>query len=65
MTAKIVRSQSWGKFHIPTDATLTAGMCGAMPTSVGAFSHRGDRAEFERVAPHLICKHCRNKEAAR
>lgn len=62
--AQVVRNRRVGKLHIPTDGSLTGALCGIEPWSAGAFSHRGDRAEFERLCPERICKHCRNREVA-
>jgi hypothetical protein len=62
----VVRDRGYGrgKHHIPANEAFTEALCGAKPSSVGPFSHRGERTAFEELCPDRICKRCRAAEVA-
>lgn len=64
MALPLVRDSRFGsgKFHVPTDDTFTATLCGQVP-SCGTFPNRGPRAQWEAVRPDRICKRCLSAEA--
>lgn len=62
----VVRDRRFGrgKFHLPTDPTLTSTLCGRTPSGVGPFTLLGERAAFGEHCPHRICKLCLKAEGA-
>lgn len=58
----LVRSQSWGKFHVVISRDDHSAACGREASSVGAFSHSlAPGNEGLALSEAWVCQHCLNQ----